>query len=218
MTGRGALLSHTVLQVHQPLQRRSPMLQARRDNMGRAETTVMKATMKRIGTEVKASSVRRPKGPKSLNHAMLAHTLNMHPRDTAKSRPAVGLVGIRSIASSKSHARRVNSEEIYSYLLREHLSRCHKLPEFQCPRCFERFKKKQDCLEHQRAASPCKVKDIKSFPRDLADGFDQEQYDKLEKRSTKPGHEKWASMYCILFEKTASEVPSPCEYYQTVLT
>lgn len=97
---------------------------------------------------------------------------------------------------------------------REHLMRAHSLPEYQCQRCFEFFKEKDELTEHTRATVPCAVKKRMSSPRNLADGFNIEQRDKLSKRTRgKPGHDKWIEWYCILFDQDPSSenIPSPCE-------
>jgi hypothetical protein len=90
------------------------------------------------------------------------------------------------------------------------------LPKFQCNRCLEEFKKKEELSKHQRAATSCHLKEVeaKTSPRDIADGYDKAQEEKLSKRSrNKPGHEKWAEWYCILFnlDPATAEIPSPCK-------
>lgn len=97
---------------------------------------------------------------------------------------------------------------------REHLARSHKLPEFACPRCCERFAKEKDMNEHLREDEPCtKRQPLRSTIRNLADGYDKDQADLLKKRKTGPCQNKWISWYCILFDEDESSpnLPSPCE-------
>lgn len=103
---------------------------------------------------------------------------------------------------------------LMSFRAREHLARCHSLPKYECNRCFELFKEEGKLKAHQRRARPCPVVDPQTLVRNLADGFDQEQDKKLQKRTKKPGPEKWVEWYCILFntELGSPNIPSPCEY------
>lgn len=98
---------------------------------------------------------------------------------------------------------------------REHLNRCHKLPEFSCARCLESFAKESLLVKHQRADKACRIKEApRNSARNLADGFNKEQADQLKKARNGPGHEKWMGWYCILFEEEdpkSPHLPSPCK-------
>jgi hypothetical protein len=96
---------------------------------------------------------------------------------------------------------------------REHLERSHSLPKFQCNRCCRRFKKDEELKKHQRETTPCTVKDPSKMPRDLADGYDEEQARKLKARTRKSPEEKWKEWYGILFNMAPDDpsIPSPCK-------
>lgn len=97
--------------------------------------------------------------------------------------------------------------------LKEHLSRRHALPKFQCLRCCQRFREESQLKAHQRERTPCPVNDSSTFVRDLADGFDQEQEEKLKKRGNlkQPPEERWKEWYRILFQlrEDSTDIPSP---------
>ncbi|KAJ4326042.1 hypothetical protein N0V84_003262 [Fusarium piperis] len=95
--------------------------------------------------------------------------------------------------------------------VKEHLDRAHSLPKFQCNRCCRRFKKDEELKKHQRETTPCPVKDPSKMPRDLADGYDEEQSKRLKARTRKTPDDKWREWYCILFnlEPNDPNIPSP---------
>ncbi|KAH7156173.1 hypothetical protein EDB81DRAFT_786192 [Dactylonectria macrodidyma] len=95
--------------------------------------------------------------------------------------------------------------------VKEHLKRSHSLPSHQCHRCFKYFGKDDELKKHQRTPKPCPVQDPATVCRDLADGFDQEQGKKLNKRVKMTPEAKWAEWYCILFDvdPNSSDIPSP---------
>lgn len=98
-------------------------------------------------------------------------------------------------------------------MIREHLERSHSLPKSQCNRCLRRFKKDEELKKHQRETTPCTVKDPSKMPRDLADGYDEEQARKLKARTRKSPEEKWKEWYGILFNMDPNDpsIPSPCK-------
>lgn len=104
-------------------------------------------------------------------------------------------------------------------MIREHVKRNHGLPSFHCKRCCESFTKESDLEDHQRAATACLVKQRVETPRDFADGFDKDQENQINKRSTRntPDHEKWTDLYCILFQVERDAAPSPCEYWWNMM-
>ncbi|KAH7155357.1 hypothetical protein B0J13DRAFT_223947 [Dactylonectria estremocensis] len=95
--------------------------------------------------------------------------------------------------------------------VKEHLKRSHSLPSHQCHRCFKYFGKDDELKKHQRTPTPCTIQDPATVCRDLADGFDQEQGKKLNKRVKMTPDAKWTEWYCILFkvDPTSSDIPSP---------
>ncbi|KAI6781807.1 uncharacterized protein J7T54_004973 [Emericellopsis cladophorae] len=95
--------------------------------------------------------------------------------------------------------------------LKEHVQRKHSLPLFHCRRCYEAFKSEAELDAHSRAATACTVRQLSPQPRKLEDGFDEEQLKLIKKRSTRnsPDHEKWVSLYCVLFNVSVQDVPSP---------
>lgn len=97
--------------------------------------------------------------------------------------------------------------------IREHLKRCHALPSFHCERCLDLFKSRTELSKHQRAKRGCALREPLTNPRDLSDGYDNDQEVLITRRNRKPGHEKWVDLYCILFnvEPGSDSIPSPCK-------
>ncbi|RSL62377.1 hypothetical protein CEP54_005797 [Fusarium duplospermum] len=101
--------------------------------------------------------------------------------------------------------------------VKEHLERAHSLPKHQCNRCYRRFKKDEDLKKHQRETTPCPVKDLSKIPRDLADGYDDEQAKKLKARTRKSQEEKWKEWYGILFKMAPDDPNIPSPYHDASL-
>ncbi|KAK0639110.1 hypothetical protein B0T16DRAFT_338672 [Cercophora newfieldiana] len=92
--------------------------------------------------------------------------------------------------------------------VKEHLYRCHQLKN-TCNRCAEAFDDAKGLKEHQRAATPCQLRD------DASADFITEEQEKLLRGRAKPGsepEENWVEMYRVIFPE-AKEVPSP--WYDT---
>ncbi|KAJ4169333.1 hypothetical protein NW754_016367 [Fusarium falciforme] len=102
--------------------------------------------------------------------------------------------------------------------VKEHLERSHSLPKFQCNRCCRRFKKDEELKKHQRETTPCTVKDPSKMPRDLADGYDEEQARKLKARTRKSPEEKWKEWYGILFNMDPDDPSIPSPYHDASLS
>lgn len=102
--------------------------------------------------------------------------------------------------------------------VKEHLERAHSLPKFQCNRCLRRFKKDEELKKHQRETTPCPVKDQSKIPRDLADGYDDEQAKKLKARTRKSPEEKWKEWYGILFNLAPDDPSIPSPYHDSSLS
>ncbi|KAH7197304.1 uncharacterized protein B0J16DRAFT_366530 [Fusarium flagelliforme] len=97
--------------------------------------------------------------------------------------------------------------------VKEHLERRHSLPSHQCLRCLLRFNKPEALKQHQRTETPCPVKEPGHFKRDLSDGYDEEQAEKLKGRPRLEATTKWKEWYGILFnvKPDSPDIPSP--YY-----
>ncbi|KAJ4130997.1 hypothetical protein NW768_006537 [Fusarium equiseti] len=99
--------------------------------------------------------------------------------------------------------------------VKEHVERKHSLPPHQCHRCLHRFDKADDLKQHQRTKTPCPVKEPGNFKRDLSDGYDEEQAEKLKGRLRLEATTKWKEWYGILFniKPDSPDIPSP--YYDS---
>ncbi|KAH8682543.1 hypothetical protein BX600DRAFT_448799 [Xylariales sp. PMI_506] len=92
--------------------------------------------------------------------------------------------------------------------LKEHIYRVHRLPKYQCPRCYLECQDSSELQNHQRAANPCRVVTAKRF-----DGIDDVQYERLRKKKSgndQAAWKKWEEIYRIIFP-SANVIPSP--YY-----
>ncbi|KAM0258141.1 hypothetical protein ACHAPA_011404 [Fusarium lateritium] len=101
--------------------------------------------------------------------------------------------------------------------VKEHLERRHSLSSFQCHRCLRRFDKEEELKKHQRAKTPCPVKEPSSVRRNLSDGYDEEQSKKLKARLRMNSAEKWREWYSILFNVKADSPDIPSPYYDPAL-
>ncbi|RFN51722.1 hypothetical protein FIE12Z_4034 [Fusarium flagelliforme] len=104
--------------------------------------------------------------------------------------------------------------------VKEHIFRSHKLPEHQCPRCFETFKSAGALSKHSRAAVLCQIQNRATQEEGIDAG--QERQLKIRARKTNAGpHQKkveedrWNEMYQIVFPN--EEQPSS-PYYNRVHT
>jgi hypothetical protein len=91
------------------------------------------------------------------------------------------------------------------------------LSSFQCHRCLRRFDKEEELKKHQRAKTPCPVKEPSSVRRNLSDGYDEEQSKKLKARLRMNPVEKWREWYSILFNVKADSPDIPSPYYDPAL-
>ncbi|KAL2264225.1 hypothetical protein VTK26DRAFT_57 [Humicola hyalothermophila] len=90
--------------------------------------------------------------------------------------------------------------------VKEHVYRRHSLKNL-CPRCFEHFDKPEALKSHQRAETPCRLKQM------AIDAITEEQEIKLRKRAKAQcsEEEKWEEMYRVIFPD--ENAPSP--YHDT---
>ncbi|KAI1302012.1 hypothetical protein F5Y03DRAFT_215068 [Xylaria venustula] len=97
--------------------------------------------------------------------------------------------------------------------VKEHLYRKHRQAKFRCMRCWECFESEQDYVDHQRAPTPCELKESEPI-----EGFDADQERQLRSRKKK-SHvvsevDKWRAVFQILFPHIMSdEIPSPFYEY-----
>ncbi|SPN96598.1 uncharacterized protein DNG_00120 [Cephalotrichum gorgonifer] len=95
---------------------------------------------------------------------------------------------------------------------KEHVVRKHAMP-FLCVRCQAPFSSDEARRRHLREDTQCPVRE-EPGPRDLADGFDEDQLKKLKGRrgTNMTEADKWRDMYRVLFCVTdETDIPSP--YY-----
>ena len=92
--------------------------------------------------------------------------------------------------------------------------RCHKLPSFKCPRCYEAFEDVDRLTAHSRSEVVCLVKrEPAELPNPIM-GYNEKQKQELDKRfKTTNSVEKWNTWYCILFylNPETDELPTPCK-------
>ncbi|KAI0540446.1 hypothetical protein GGR58DRAFT_130039 [Xylaria digitata] len=93
--------------------------------------------------------------------------------------------------------------------VKEHLYRKHRQAKFRCVRCWTPFESEKDHINHQRATTPCELRD-----REPVEGFDADQEKQLKSRKKK-NHivsevDRWKAVFQILFPHvSADKIPSP---------
>ena len=96
---------------------------------------------------------------------------------------------------------------------RQHLYRRHKLPKYQCERCYEMVKTLELLKQHRGQPKSCEEREAPYT--NPSDGFTQEQAEQLKDRkgmSRKTVEQKWKDVYIILFPDTdLSKIPPACE-------
>jgi hypothetical protein len=94
---------------------------------------------------------------------------------------------------------------------REHLFRRHDL-QYQCERCWHRFKPEDLMTDHLRAVSGCTLKTKVESPDDVTP--QQIKQWKRRKRDGLSHVDRWNDMFKTLFPMIHdNDMPSPCEFW-----